>query len=93
MTTNLYELKVSLLFVLKKLLLIMIIISLTIITIELWKTVLENFLTNYNITNYNITNYDILIDSRNFYDKSIGDQVKNFEEIRKIATGLSMFQR
>ena len=70
----------------------MIIIPLTIV-IELWKTVLEKILTNYNITNYNITNYNILIDSRNFYDKSIGDQVKNFEEIRKIATGLSMFQR
>ena len=34
-----------------------------------------------------ITNYSVLIDSRNFYDQSIKDQIKKYDEIRKIATG------
>ena len=32
-----------------------------------------------------ITNYNVLIDGRNFYDQPISDQIKNYDEIRKIA--------
>ena len=34
-----------------------------------------------------ITNYNILIDGRNFYDQPINNQIKMYDEIRKIATG------
>ena len=34
-----------------------------------------------------ITNYNVLIDRRNFYDQPINDIVKQYDEIRKIATG------
>ena len=34
-----------------------------------------------------ITNYSVLIDGRNFYDQAINDQIKKYDEIRKIATG------
>ena len=34
-----------------------------------------------------ITNYNVLIDARNVYDQSINDQIKEYDEIRKIATG------
>ena len=34
-----------------------------------------------------ITNYNVLIESRNFYDQPINDQIKKYDEIRKIATG------
>ena len=34
-----------------------------------------------------ITNYNVLIDGRNFYDQPISDQIKNYDEIRKITTG------
>ena len=34
-----------------------------------------------------ITKYNVLIDDRNFYDQPINDQMKNYDEIRKIATG------
>ena len=33
------------------------------------------------------TNYNILIDGRNFYDQSINDIIKKYDETRKIATG------
>ena len=29
----------------------------------------------------------MLIDGRNFYDQSINDEIKQYDEIRKIATG------
>ena len=35
----------------------------------------------------NITDYNALIDGRNFYDQPINDQIKNYDEIRKIVTG------
>ena len=35
----------------------------------------------------NITNYNVLTDGRNFYDQHINDQIKKYDEIRKIATG------
>ena len=34
-----------------------------------------------------ITNYNVLIDGRNFYDEPVNDQIKKYDEIRKIATG------
>ena len=34
-----------------------------------------------------ISNYNVLIDGRNFYDQPINDQIKKYDEIRKIATG------
>ena len=39
----------------------------------------------YFLARVNITHYNILIDSRNFYDQPINDQIKNYDEIRKIA--------
>ena len=41
----------------------------------------------YFLPRVNITNYNVLIDGRNFYDEPINDQIKKYEEIRKIATG------
>ena len=38
-------------------------------------------------TRVNVTNYNVLIDGRNFYDQPISDQIKKYDEIRKIATG------
>ena len=35
----------------------------------------------------NITNYNVLIDGRNLYDQPIEDQIKKYDETRKIATG------
>ena len=32
-------------------------------------------------------NYNIEIDGRNFYDQSINDLIKQYDEIRKISTG------
>ena len=34
-----------------------------------------------------IKNYNIEIDGRNFYDQSINDLIKQYDEIRKISTG------
>ena len=33
------------------------------------------------------TNTNIEIDGRNFYDQSINDSIKQYDEIRKISTG------
>ena len=44
----------------------------------------------YFLLRVDITNYNILIDGRDFYDQPINDQIKNFDEIRKIATGKEM---
>ena len=41
----------------------------------------------YFFPRVDITNYNILIDGRNFYDKPINDQIKKYDEIRKIAIG------
>ena len=35
----------------------------------------------------NINNYNVLIDANNFYDQPINDLVKQYDEIRNIATG------
>ena len=34
-----------------------------------------------------ITNYNVLIDGRSFYDQSINDQIKKYDEIRNMSTG------
>ena len=41
----------------------------------------------YFLPRVDITNYNVLIDGRNFYDQPINDQIKKYDEIRKIATG------
>ena len=41
----------------------------------------------YFLPRVDITNYNVLIDGRNFYDQPINDQIKKFDEIRKISTG------
>ena len=40
----------------------------------------------YFLPGVNIINYNVLIDGRNFYDQPINDQIKKYDEIRKIAT-------
>ena len=40
----------------------------------------------YFLPRVNITNYNTLIDGRNFYDQSVNDQIKHYDEIRKFAT-------
>ena len=41
----------------------------------------------YFLPRVDITNYNILIDGRNFYDQPINDQIRKYDEIRKIGTG------
>ena len=41
----------------------------------------------YFLPRVDITNYNVLIDSRNFYDQPTNNQIKKYDEIRKIATG------
>ena len=41
----------------------------------------------YFLPRVNITHYSVLIDGRGFYDQPINDQIKKYDEIRKIATG------
>ena len=41
----------------------------------------------YFLPRVDITNYNALIDGRNFYDQPINDQIKKYDEIRKIVTG------
>ena len=40
----------------------------------------------YFLPRVDITNYSVLIDGRNFYDQPINDQIKKYDEIRKVAT-------
>ena len=40
----------------------------------------------YFLPRVSITNYNVFIDGRNFYDQP-NDQIKKYDEIRKIATG------
>ena len=39
------------------------------------------------IENISISSYNVLIDGRSFYHQPINDQIKKYDEIRKIATG------
>ena len=41
----------------------------------------------YFLPRVDITNYNVLIDGRNFYDQPIKNLIKQYDEIRKIATG------
>ena len=41
----------------------------------------------YFLPRVDIINYNVLIDGRNFYDQPINDQIKKYDEIRKIAAG------
>ena len=74
------ELEDCLLLLLITLLLLFLIIQSTILPIQ-------NSHTKYFLPGVNITNYDVLIDGRNFYDQPINDLVKQYDEIRKTATG------
>ena len=49
--------------------------------------VLRNNHTKYFLPRVNITNYNLLIVGRNFYNKSVSDQIKKYDEIRQTATG------
>ena len=41
----------------------------------------------YFLPRVNITNYNVLVDGRNYYDQPINDMIKQYDEIRRIATG------
>ena len=41
----------------------------------------------YFLPRVKIENYNIEIDGRNFYDQSINDSIKQYDEIRKLSTG------
>ena len=47
----------------------------------------ENSYRTYFLPRLKIKNYNIEIDGRNFYDQSINDLIKQYDEIRKISTG------
>ena len=47
----------------------------------------ENSYDKYFLPRVKIDNYNIEIDGRNFYDQSINDLIKQYDEIRKISTG------
>ena len=51
------------------------------------KKVERNSHTKCFLPRVNVTNYNILIDGRNFYDQPINDMVKQYDKIRKTATG------
>ena len=50
-------------------------------------TVFKNSYRKYFLPRVNITNYNVLIDIRNFCDQPINDMIKQYDKIRKIATG------
>ena len=41
----------------------------------------------YFLPRVGITNYNVLIDGRNLYDQPINDQIKKYDEVRKVMTG------
>ena len=47
----------------------------------------ENSHRKYFLPRIKIQNYNIEIDGRNFYDQSINDLIKQYDEIRKVSTG------
>ena len=49
--------------------------------------VLRDSHTKSSLPRVHITIYNVLIDGRNFYDQSINDVVKQYDEIRKTSTG------
>ena len=42
---------------------------------------------NYYLPRVDVTKYNVLIDGRNFYDQPINDKIRQYDEIKKIATG------
>ena len=48
---------------------------------------IENSYDKYLLPRLKIDNYNIEIDGRNFYDQSINDSIKQYDEIRKISIG------
>ena len=51
------------------------------------KNVERNSHTKYFFPRVNKANYNVLIDGRNFYDQPINDLIKQYDDIRKTATG------
>ena len=47
----------------------------------------ENSYRRYFLRRIEIKNYNIEIDGRNFYDQSINELIKQYDEIRKTSTG------
>ena len=47
----------------------------------------RNSYRKYFVPRVDITKYNVLNDGRNFYDRPISDQIRKYDEIRKIATG------
>ena len=47
----------------------------------------RNSYRKYFVPSVDITKYNVLIDGRNFYDQPIFDQIRKYDEIRKIPTG------
>ena len=47
----------------------------------------KNSYKKYFVPRVDITKYNVLIDGRNLYDQPISDQIRKYDEIRKIATG------
>ena len=47
----------------------------------------RNSYRKYFVPRVDISKYNVLIDGRNFYDQPISDQIRKYDEIRKIATG------
>ena len=47
----------------------------------------RNSYRKYFLRRVDITKCNVLIDGRNFYDQPISDQIRKYDEIRKIATG------
>ena len=41
----------------------------------------------YFLPRVDIIKYNVLIDDRSFYDQPINDQIKKYDEIRKVKTG------
>ena len=51
----------------------------------------ESSYKKYFLPSLKIKNYNIEIDARNFYDQSINDLIKEYDEIRKISTGQGLY--
>ena len=47
----------------------------------------ENSYRKYFLLRLNIKHYNIKIDGSNFYDESINDLIKQYDEVRKISIG------
>ena len=41
----------------------------------------------YFLPSVKITKYNVLLDGRNFYDTPVSDQVRKYNEVRKVTTG------